>query len=121
MKKPMPRSFSVFLNYNPFHNIIHYYVDLSTFLITSGDDTGSPKVWWALNRRKRVTSLYSLEVQYGGPHVRDKFVGQCFKQVQNKKQTVVGERMGFKDFFVPVLSQGNLMGYLQAGACADKE
>ena len=51
MKNVVPRSFSLFLNYNPFHNIIHYYVDLSTFLITSGDDTVSPKVWWAQNSR----------------------------------------------------------------------
>ena len=65
MTAPIPKAFSQFINYNPFHNIIHYYVDLSVFLITSGDDTLLPKIWWALNRRKRTTSLYSLEVQYG--------------------------------------------------------
>ena len=120
MKTPVPHALSEFLNYNPFHNIIHYYVDLSTFLITSGDETVLPKLWWALNRRKRVTSLYSLEVQYKGPQVRDRFVGQAFKQVQKTKKTVCAERLGFKDLFVPVLSKGTLMGYLQAGAFADK-
>jgi AraC-like DNA-binding protein len=121
MPSTIPRPFSQFINYNPFHNIIHYYVDLSVFLITSGTDTIFPKVWWALNRRKRITSLYSLEVQYGGAHVRDRFVGQCFSEVQKKKKTVCGERLGFKDFFVPVLSRGKLLGFLQAGAFADKE
>ncbi|HJT24829.1 MAG TPA: hypothetical protein VJ873_09645, partial [bacterium] len=118
---PLPRPFSQFVNYNPFHNIIHYYVDLSTFLVTSGDDTGSPKVWWALNRRKRIASLYSLEVQYGGAHIRDRFVGQFFRKVQQTQKTVCGERLGFKDFFVPILSRGRIVGYLQAGAFADKE
>lgn len=121
MATPVPRALSEFLNYNPFHNIIHYYVDLSTFLITSGDETSLPKVWWALNRRKRVSSLYSLEVQYGGPQVRDRFVGQAFKQVQKTKKIVCVERLGFKDFFVPILSKGTLLGYLQAGAFAEHE
>ncbi|HEY5037773.1 MAG TPA: AraC family transcriptional regulator, partial [bacterium] len=62
-----------------------------------------------------------LEVQYGGPHVRDRFVGQCFKEVQKKKKTVCGERLGFKDLFVPILWKGRLLGYLQAGAFAEKE
>lgn len=117
----IPRPFSQFINYNPFHNIIHYYVDLSTFLITSGDETLLPKLWWALNRRKRLTSLYSLEVQYGGAHVRDRFVRQSFRKVQQTQKTVCGERLGFKDFFVPVLTKGKILGYLQAGAFADKE
>ncbi len=121
MPPVVPKPFAQFINYNPFHNIIHYYVDLSVFLITSGDDTLSPKVWWALNRRKRVTSLYSLEVQYGGPQVRDRFVLRSFKKVRETKKTVCGERLGFKDFFVPVLSKGRMIGYLQAGAFADRE
>ncbi len=121
MPPAIPRPFSQFINYNPFHNIIHYYVDLSVFLITSGTDIVSPKVWWALNRRKRITSLYSLEVQYGGARVRDRFVGQTFRKVQQTKKTVCAERLGFNDFFVPVLSKGKLLGYLQAGAFADKE
>jgi AraC-like DNA-binding protein len=114
-------AFSLFLGYNPFHNLIHYYVDLSVFLITSGNDTISPKVWWALNRRKRVMSLYFLEVQYGGPHVRDRFTDLGFKKAKETKKTVCAERLGFKDFFVPVLSKGKLLGFLQAGAFADKE
>lgn len=118
---PEPEVFARFLNFNPFHNIIHYYVDLSVFLVTSGDETASPKLWWALNRRKRVVSLYSLEVQYGGAQVRDRFVGEAFRKVQKAKETVCTERLGFKDFFVPVLSKGRLLGYLQAGAFADKE
>jgi AraC-like DNA-binding protein len=111
----------LFRQYHPFHNIIHYYVDLSTFLITSGDDTVSPKVWWALNRRKRVTSLYSLEVQYGGPGARDRFTGQCFRKVRSSRSTLCAERLGFRDFFVPIPFHGRIQGYLQAGAFADRE
>jgi len=121
MPPALPKPFSQFINYNPFHNIIHYYVDLSVFLITSGNNTLDPKVWWALNRRKRITSLYSLEVEYGGAQVRDRFVGQSFRKVQQTHQTVCSERLGFKDLFVPVLSKDRLLGYLQAGAFADKE
>src|SRR5208282_5236705 len=122
MKSSLPPSFSLFLNYNPFHNIIHYYVDLSTFLVTiHGTHPDSPRVWWALNRRKRVTSLYALEIQYGGLPERDRFVEQCFKEVQEKKKTICGERLGFKDLFVPVRSKKRILGYVQAGAFADKE
>ena len=96
-------------------------MDLSTFLISSGNIILSPKDWWALNRRKRITSLYSLEVKYGGPHARDRFVGQCFREMRSKKKTVCGDRMGFKDFFVPILSKGRILGCLQAGAFAKKE
>lgn len=117
----LPRSFSLFLNYNPLHNIIHYYVDLSCFII-SGTDARSPKSWWALNRRKRVSSLYSLEVKYGGPQVRDRFVEECFKRTQRMKKTLCGERLGFRDLFIPIEAKnGRLLGFLQAGAFSDKE
>ena len=64
--RSFPETFQRFLNYKPFHGIIHYYVDLSVFLITSGQETTAPRVWWSLNRRKGVSSLFALEVQYQG-------------------------------------------------------
>lgn len=117
----VPRSFARFLHYNPFHNIIHYYVDLSTFLITSDADTFSPRIWWALNRRKGTSSFYSLEVQYRGPQSRDRYVFNGFQEVRRTKRTFLARRLGFHDLFVPILSKGKLVGYLQAGAFADQE
>src|SRR5580658_1665499 len=104
---------SQFLHFKPFHSVIHYYVDLSCFLV-SGSQITSPKVWWALNRRKRTTSLYALEVKYGGPHARDRFVGQCFKKLHQTRKTVGVEHLGFKDLFVPILEGENILGCLQA-------
>ena len=116
----MKNAFSQFLQYKPFHSVIHYYVDLSCFLV-SGPQTTSPKVWWALNRRKRTTSLYALEVKYGGPQARDRFIGQCFKKVQETRKTVGVEHLGFKDLFVPILDRERILGCLQAGAFAKNE
>jgi AraC-like DNA-binding protein len=116
----MPNTFAQFLHYKPFHSVIHYYVDLSCFLV-SGPQITSPKVWWALNRRKRTTSLYALEVKYGGPQARDRFVGQCFKKVQETHKTVSVEHLDFRDLFVPILSGEKILGCLQAGAFAKKE
>jgi AraC-like DNA-binding protein len=113
-------SFSQFLQYKPFHSVIHYYVDLSCFLV-SGPQITSPKVWWALNRRKRTTSLYALEVKYGGPQARDRFVKQCFKKIQETRKTVGVEHLEFKDLFVPILAGEKILGCLQAGAFAKKE
>ena len=117
MKNPSPQALSIFRNYNPFHNIIHYYVDLSCFLLSPT----SPRDWWALNRRKRITNLFSLEVKYRSIAVRDIFLEQCFKEMESTQKTVCGERLGFKDFFVPVVKDGKIISSLQAGAFLECE
>ncbi len=117
MELPTSKSFSFFKNYNPLHNIIHYYVDLSCFLVSNT----TPLNWWALNRRKRMTSFYSLEVKYRSLEARDRFTAKCFMQAQSQKRTVCGERLGFMDFFVPVLNKGSILGFLQAGSFVRSE
>ena len=117
MKPPSSQALSVFRNYNPFHNIIHYYVDLSCFLLSPTP----PRDWWALNRRKRVTNLFSLEVKYRSIAVRDIFLERCFKEMESTQKTVCGERLGFKDLFVPIVKDGKIISSLQAGAFRESE
>ncbi len=112
MESPAAKAFSLFKNYSPLHNIIHYYVDLSCFLVSNS----KPLNWWALNRRKRITSFYSLEVKYRSLEDRDRFTADCFRQAQSQKRTFCGERLGFMDFFVPILKDGRVVGFLQAGS-----
>jgi AraC-like DNA-binding protein len=106
-----------FDSFKPFHSIIHYYVDLSCFLIPSADAHG----WWALNRRKRPVSFAEIETQYGDTRKRYRFIQDCFKKVQATQKTVLGEKFGMGDFFVPVLKRKKLLGYLQAGTFASAE
>ncbi len=117
MKPLTSRALSFFRSFNPFHNIIHYYVDLSCFLLSPTP----PRDWWALNRRKRLTNLFSLEIKYRSTAVRDLFLQQCFKEMESTKKTVCGERLGFKDFFVPIVKNGKFLGSLQAGAFRQSE
>jgi AraC-like DNA-binding protein len=119
--RSFPETFHRFLNYKPFHGIIHYYVDLSVFLITSGQETTAPRVWWSLNRRKGVSSLFALEVRYQGSQIRDRYVQAHLQKAGKIRKTVLGERNGFKDLFVPILKKGKVLGFLQAGAYSDRE
>ncbi|HVZ79367.1 MAG TPA: AraC family transcriptional regulator [bacterium] len=119
--RPFPETFHRFLHYKPFHGIIHYYVDLSVFLITSGQATGAPQVWWSLNRRKGVSNLFTLEVRYQGSRTRDRYTRAHLLKAGRAGRTVVGERNGFKDLFVPILKKGRVLGFLQAGAYSDHE
>jgi len=116
-RDPEARALALFRNYNPFHSIIHYYVDLSCFLVFKT----TPRNWWALNRRKRVTSFFGLEVKYRSTEVRDRVLSAGFSRSEKNHQTVVVERLGFKDFFVPILYSGKILGHLQAGAFRDSE
>ncbi len=126
MKNPAPPSndpleplhaLRAFDSFKPFHSVIHYYVDLSCFLIPSADAHG----WWALNRRKRPVSFAEVETQYGDARKRYRFIQDCFKKVQSTGQTVLGEKFGLGDFFVPILKKKKLLGYLQAGTFAPAE
>src|SRR5580692_5000242 len=126
MKKPDPppkdpleplQVLRAFDSFKPFHSIIHYYVDLSCFLIPSADAHG----WWALNRRKRPVSFAEVETQYGDARKRYRFIQDCFKKVQATGRTVLGEKFGLGDFFVPILKKKKLLGYLQAGTFAASE
>ncbi|HUO58617.1 MAG TPA: helix-turn-helix domain-containing protein [bacterium] len=111
------KAFSLFKNFQPFHNMIHYYVDLSCFLVFRGP----PKEWWALNRRKRVLNLHYLEVKYRSVEARDSFIGKGFAQSERTRKTVCVERYGFKDFFVPIVKDGEVLGHVQAGGFRDQE
>jgi AraC-like DNA-binding protein len=106
-----------FESFKPFHSIIHYYVDLSCFLIPSAEAHG----WWALNRRKRPVSFAEIETKYGDTQSRYRFIQDCFKEVQKSRRTFLGEKFGFGDLFVPVLKKGELKGFLQAGTFATSE
>jgi AraC-like DNA-binding protein len=112
-----PKILRAFKSFKPFHSIIHYYVDLSCFLIPSPQAEG----WWALNRRKRPISFSEMEARYGSFSGRYRFVQDCFRRVKAEGRTVCGERFGFKDLFVPLLKKENLLGFLQAGTFAGSE
>ena len=112
-----PRILRAFKSFKPFHAIIHYYVDLSCFLIPSPQAQG----WWALNRRKRPVSFAEVEAKYGNSGARYRFIQDCFRRVKEGGKTIRGERFGFQDLFVPVLKKGELLGFLQAGTFAVSE
>jgi AraC-like DNA-binding protein len=111
------RVLRAFESFKPFHSIIHYYVDLSCFLIPSPDAHG----WWALNRRKRPVSFAEIETQYGDARKRYRFLRDCFRKVKSGGQSVLGEKFGLGDLFVPILKKKKLLGYLQAGTFCTSE
>src|SRR5690348_7335201 len=115
--QPKPaEAIALFKSFKPFHAIIHYYVDLSCFLIL-GESTHD---WWALNRRKRLSSLYSLEVQYRSVEARNSAMNEAFQRAIRTRKCVRVERLGFVDLLVPVCRGKSVLGFIQAGAFAEK-
>lgn len=112
-----PYFLRAFLGYHPLQSILHYYADLSTFLIPPSIPGG----WRVLNRRKRVMTLYELEVKYGKLDKREKFADRCFEQAREALQTVCGTHLGFKDLFVPIAERERFIGFLQCGAFSTEE
>jgi AraC-like DNA-binding protein len=115
MTHPGSPAIDLFRHYKPFHCLVHYYVDVSCFLVSTDRD------WWALNRRKRVKNLYTLEVKYQSHEARDRFLGKGFQQSEKTLRPAYVERFGFGDFFVPIVREGKLEGWLQAGGFAREE
>ncbi len=105
------KSLQTFRGFKPFHSILHYYVDLTCFLIPS------PKAleWWAINRRKRLVNFSDLDHKYNNYWKRYRFVAKCFREMRKTQKSVCGTRLGFQDLFVPIVKKGNILGFLQAG------
>lgn len=110
------KALGIFQSFKPLY-FIHNYVDLGSYLIPAP----LPSAWWPINRRKRVISLYELEVRYGKSKAHDRSLKKCFDKVDALKQTVCGEHRGLIDLIVPIQKEGQILGYLLAGAFADKE
>jgi AraC-like DNA-binding protein len=106
----------IFRSFKPLHAIIHYYVDLSCFLVLGARQ----RDWWALNRRKRLSSLYALELQYSNVEARERAMDEAFERALRLRRTVRVERLGFVDLVVPIVQGRQVLGFLQAGAFAEE-
>jgi AraC-like DNA-binding protein len=62
--------------------------------------------------------MSAFEMAHGRDAERYQYNQQCFKRVLRQKKPVRGERGGFSDFFVPVLSQGQVVAILVTGPFA---
>jgi len=111
------KSLQAFRGFKPFHSILHYYVDLTCFLIPSPNALE----WWALNRRKRLVNFSDLDHLYNDFWKRYRFVGKCFREMRQTKKSVCGTRLGFHDLFVPIVKKGSILGFLQAGTFSLQE
>ena len=89
-------------------------MDLSCFLVLGSHE----RAWWALNRRKRMSSLYGLEIQYRSVDGRDRILDEAFDRALRTRRTVTMERFGFCDLLVPVVRGRLVLGFLEAGAFA---
>lgn len=107
----------VFSGFRPFQDIIQYYVDLSCFLVIEG----RVRDWWALNRRKRLNSFYSLEVKYRSDKARDRFIRDGLRLAAKSGRTALVDRVGFTDLFTPVRKGGRTVSFLESGAFARRE
>jgi AraC-like DNA-binding protein len=63
-------------------------------------------------------SMVAFEMAHGRDAERYAYNQRCFERVLRQKKTVRGERGGFSDFFVPVLSQGQVVAILVTGSFA---
>jgi AraC-like DNA-binding protein len=111
------KTLQAFKGFKPFHSIIHYYVDLSCFLIPSP----SAHEWWALNRRKRLVNISDLDDRHGNFWKRYQFVEKCFRETRRTQKSVCGTRLGFQDLFIPIVKNKKILGFLQAGTFAARE
>jgi hypothetical protein len=113
MTHPGSPAIDLFRHYKPFHCLVHYYVDVSCFLVSTDRD------WWALNRRKRVKNLYTLEsntrARGEGP-----ILGKGFQQSEKTLRPAYLERFGF-GISSSHREGRKLEGWLQAGGFAREE
>jgi AraC-like DNA-binding protein len=116
-KKNPPTVFEAFNSFDPFHGIIHYYVDLNCFLI----GPSLPSLWRSLNRRIRTSSLFELEKKYGDLSAKGKYLDACVARSKKDGKSVCGSFLGFRDLLVPILKKEEVLGFLVAGAFADHE
>ena len=119
-KPKTPMILEAFNSFDPFHGIIHYYVDLNCFLI----GPKLPSEWRSLNRRIRTNSLFEMEKKYSRLTARGKYLEACVRQAKREGKSVCGTFLGFRDLIVPVFknnNQGGVWGFLVAGAFADHE
>ncbi len=112
-----PSIFEAFKSFDPFHGIIHYYVDLNCFLI----GPSLPSHWRSLNRRIRTLSFFELEKKYSNLKAKGKYLEACVNQSKRERKSICGTFLGFRDMIVPVFKKKEVLGFLVAGAFADHE
>jgi AraC-like DNA-binding protein len=112
-----PKIFKAFESIEPFHGIIHNYVDLNCFLI----GPSLPSHWRSLNRRMRTNSFYELEKKYSNLAAKGKYLEACINQSKKGRKSVCGSYLGFRDMIVPVFKKKKILGFLVAGAFVDHE
>jgi len=116
----LPLILEAFNSFDPFHRIIHYYVDLNCYLI----GPSLPCEWKSFNRRIRTNSLFEMEKKYSQSTARGKYLEACIQQAKRERKSVYGTFLGFRDMIVPVFKnpkKDEVWGFLVAGAFADHE
>ena len=98
----------------PYHELIqilNYYLDLECWII-DGQDWDD---WHCLRNPRRPSRPADYDHLYGKKEERNQFNRTCFERVLREKKTVCAERRGVFHFFVPILRQGEVAGFLECG------
>lgn len=131
MKAWKPVSFphyETFLAEERFHSILHYYVDLNCFLIPvhtiplfSKDHHRYPEPWIVVHHHRRLLSIYDYEKKNARFTALNRSIAGYCRHAAREKKTICGDHMGFHDFYVPVVQQGECVAILLSGAFSKQE
>jgi AraC-like DNA-binding protein len=91
--------------------ILDYYLDLDCWIIPvdEWDD------WQCVRKYRRASWPLDYDHMYGKRENRLKFNIESFKKILKEKKTFCGTRNGLSDFFVPILKNGEVIGFLELG------
>lgn len=95
-----------------FRNLFTSYLSVQTFFV-HGENWMD---WWRIFRTGSEETPIHYEFLYGRWEDRIRYNSVNLEKVRRERRTIISQRSGFHDLFVPVLDRGKVAGVLVSGA-----
>src|SRR5678810_1225730 len=69
-----------------------------------------PENWFPIAPDPRRTTVTAFELLHGLEHDRHEYNTLCVESAVRARRTYIGDRVGFRDLFVPVVSRDTVHG-----------